>query len=71
MLITIKEYAAREGVTVEAIRARIRRGRIPAVKLGRDWLVESDVSFTDRRNRKEKITIEIIHEQPVKSAQDA
>lgn len=71
MLITAKQYAKQEGITPEAVLKRIKRGRIPAVKLGRDWLIDSDVTFKDRRSRKEKIIIEIIHEPPVKSVQDA
>lgn len=65
MLITVKEYAKREKRSEEAIRKRIQRGRLPAVKLGRDWLIDSEVTFKDRRNLKDKITVEIIHEPSV------
>jgi excisionase family DNA binding protein len=39
-LLTLKEAATRLGITADTLRAQIRRGRLRATKLGRDWLVE-------------------------------
>lgn len=60
MLMTVKQYAEQTGANVEAIRQRIRRGRLPAVKLGRDWLIESSETFTDRRYNPDKVIVEVI-----------
>ena len=67
MLMTIKQWSAENNCTPEAALKRIHRGRLPAVKLGRDWLIDSSATFTDRRNRKEKVTIIIDHD-PVETA---
>lgn len=39
-LITTREAADRDGVTTAVIRARIRRGEITAVKIGRRWMIQ-------------------------------
>jgi len=39
-LVTLREAAARLGITPDTLRAQIRRERLQATKLGRDWLVE-------------------------------
>lgn len=49
MLISITEYAARNGRNPATIRQRILRGTLPAVKIGRDWLIEEDTPLTDTR----------------------
>ena len=42
--LTTEQAARRLGVQAQAIRAAIARGRLPALKMGRDWLVlESDL----------------------------
>lgn len=49
-LIPIAEYAARIGLTANAIRRRCIRGTLPgAVKLGRDWFIPSNQPYTDNR----------------------
>lgn len=49
-LIPIAEYAARIGLTPNAIRQRCIRGTLPgAVKLGRDWFIPADAPYTDSR----------------------
>jgi excisionase family DNA binding protein len=40
-LMTLIKAAAQLGVTPDTLRAQIRRGRLRATKLGRDWLVEA------------------------------
>lgn len=40
-LLTLKEAAAQMGITADTLRAQIRRKRLHATKLGRDWLVEA------------------------------
>lgn len=49
-LITLKEYAAMHGVEVSTIRHRIRKGQVKtAVKFGRDWFIDKDEVYVDRR----------------------
>lgn len=49
-LVPIAEYAARLGLTANAIRRRCIRGTLPgAVKLGRDWFIPADTPYTDSR----------------------
>lgn len=49
-LIPIADYAARLGITANAIRRRCIRGTLPgAVKLGRDWFIPADAPYTDNR----------------------
>lgn len=40
MLLTIPQAAARAGVKPGAILARIKSGKLPAQKMGRDWMIE-------------------------------
>ncbi len=37
---TTKQAAAAAGLTVRTIQAHIKRGNLPAVKIGRDWFVD-------------------------------
>lgn len=39
-LMTLREAARQLGITADTLRAQIRRDRLRANKLGRDWLVE-------------------------------
>ena len=49
-LIPIAEYAARIGLTANAIRRRCIRGTLPgAVKMGRDWFIAAYVPYPDGR----------------------
>ena len=49
MLITVSEYAKRNGVSPSTIRHRIARGSTPAVKPGHDWLIDVDTPYIDGR----------------------
>ena len=50
MLITVKEYAARHGVSPAAVRQKCERGGYKtAQKPGRDWLIDEDEEYTDLR----------------------
>ena len=40
-LLTLREAAPRLGITADTLRAQIRRGRLHATKLGRDWIVDA------------------------------
>jgi excisionase family DNA binding protein len=40
-LLTLREAAAQLGITADTLRAQVRRGRLSATKLGRDWVVET------------------------------
>lgn len=48
-LVPIAEYAARIGLTANAIRRRCIRGTLPGVKMGRDWFIPADNPYTDNR----------------------
>jgi hypothetical protein len=48
-LIPIAAYAARIGLTANAIRRRCIRGTLPGVKMGRDWFIPADTPYTDNR----------------------
>ena len=50
MEITIKEYAERHGLQHSSVRHRCERGCYKtARKLGRDWVIDEDEVFLDRR----------------------
>lgn len=51
MLITLKEWAARNGVKHNTARRRALAGSLPAIKVGRDWMIEENAVFTDRRKK--------------------
>jgi excisionase family DNA binding protein len=40
-LVTLRGAAEQLGITADTLRAQIRKGRLRARKLGRDWLVEA------------------------------
>ena len=40
-LMTLRAAGEELGVTPDTLRAQIRRGRLSATKLGRDWLVDT------------------------------
>ncbi len=49
-LITIKEYAERNGLTHDNVRHKCQRGAYKtAVKLGRDWLISEEEVDRDHR----------------------
>ena len=50
MLITLKEYALRHNRNPDTVRQKALRGTFnTAVKIGRDWLIDEDEPYTDRR----------------------
>ena len=49
-LLTTKEVSARLGVTIQRVQAMIRDGRLPASKLGRDYVIkEQDLKLVADR----------------------
>jgi len=54
-LITLPKYAALHNVTPRAVRGKIARGSIKALKIGRDWVLAADEPCTDRRYKAEKL----------------
>ena len=49
-LLTTKEVAARLGVTIQRVQALIQDGRLPASKLGRDYVIkEQDLKLVADR----------------------
>lgn len=49
MLIPIKQWSERVGINPATARQKAIRGSIPAVKIGRDWLIDADTPNTDKR----------------------
>ena len=50
MLITIKEYAERNGLNHSNVRHKCQRGSYKtAQKIGRDWLIDENEPDADRR----------------------
>lgn len=50
MLVTIKQYAERNGLNSENVRHKCQRGSYrTAQKLGRDWLIDDQEPDVDRR----------------------
>lgn len=49
-LITTNEAATRLGVSARRVQAMIKAGRLPAQKVGRDWLIkEKDLKLVEDR----------------------
>lgn len=49
MLIPLKEWAEQVGINPATARQKAGRGKLPAVKIGRDWLIEENTPNTDSR----------------------
>ena len=49
MLIPLKEWAENVGINPATARQKAGRGKLPAVKVGRDWLIEGSTPNTDSR----------------------
>lgn len=50
-LLTSKEAAERMGISTRRVVALIHSGRLPAQRLGRDWVIkESDLALVQVRN---------------------
>lgn len=60
MLISIKEYAERNGKKVNSVRKKcIRGGFSTAQKIGRDWFIDDAEEYSDRRkNDEQEVLIE-------------
>ena len=41
-MLTTRDAAERLGVTVRRVQALIKAGRLPATRIGRDWLIAPD-----------------------------
>lgn len=55
-LITLKEWALREGISPATARQKAGRGKLPAVKMGRDWFIEESTPNIDNRLKREAPT---------------
>lgn len=49
MLIPLKQWAENVGINPASARQKAIRGKLPAVKMGRDWMIEEDTPNTDGR----------------------
>lgn len=52
-LIPLKEWAERVGIDPATARQKASRGKLPAVKLGRDWMINRYTENTDHRKKPE------------------
>ena len=53
MLISLPQWAAKYGHTPEAANKLIQRGKLPqAVKIGRNWAIDSGVNWPEDRRKK-------------------
>lgn len=49
MLIPLKQWAEIVGIDPASARQKAGRGKLPAVKMGRDWFIEESTPNTDNR----------------------
>lgn len=49
MIITLKQYAERNGKNLRVLQKKAKEGRINAQKIGRDWYIEEDAEVQDER----------------------
>ena len=54
-MITVEEYAAMWGKSVERIKLLCREGRLSAYKQKRDWLIPRSVPYPEDRRKKENL----------------
>ena len=47
--LTTEEYARLHGVNIETLRSRIKKGQLPAVKVGRQYLIKVDTPWEEDR----------------------
>ena len=53
-MMTVSDYAKKHGVDTSTVRHKISRGLLPAIKIGKMWLIkESEPWFDNRRKNKE------------------
>ena len=53
---TVTDYAKKHNVDASTVRHKIKRGLIPAIKIGKMWLIDEDEPWVDNRykNRESK-----------------
>lgn len=56
-LITLGEWAKKVGIDPATARQRVNRGVTPAIKVGRDWLIEENTELVDNRKKEKKSMI--------------
>lgn len=49
MLISLVEWAKKNGITDSAARQKAISGTIPAQKIGRNWVIDDSIPNTDNR----------------------
>lgn len=54
--ITVAEYAKKHGVTPRTIRQKAQMGTLNAIKIGRDWLIDEEEPYLDKRVKSGKYT---------------
>lgn len=50
-LISLAEYAKIHGVDQSSVRGKILRGNLPAKKIGRNWVIDRNQPYIDRRKK--------------------
>lgn len=53
-MMTVSDYARKHGVDPSTVRHKISRGLLPAVKLGKMWLIKESEPWTDQRRKKQE-----------------
>ena len=51
-MISLAEYAKIHGVDASTVRQKVLRGNLPAVKIGRNWIINKDEPYADNRIKK-------------------
>ena len=57
-LISLKDWAIKNGITPDTARQKALRGNLPAQKIGREWLIEEDTVNIDNRITSQKYASE-------------
>lgn len=50
--ISVTQYAKKHGVDTSTVRHKISRGLLPAIKIGKMWLIKESEPWTDNRCKK-------------------
>ena len=53
-LISLTEWAKMHGKDTSTARYKAEKGLIPAVKIGRNWVIDKDTPWEDYRRKNEK-----------------
>lgn len=51
-MLTVSDYAKKHGVDPSTVRHKISRGLLPAIKIGKMWLVKESEPWADQRRKK-------------------